>query len=98
MFTQYVEKAMRKASYELIEDGTYVGEIDGFCGVLGNGPTIEECRADLRGALEGWLILGLWMNDETIPKLGSLDLVPRKFAAAKRKHESAAASRTRKAS
>ena len=98
MFTEYVEKAMHRASYEVIDDGTFVGEIEGFCGVLGSGSTIEECRADLRGALEGWLILGLWMNDETIPKLGTLDLVPRKFAAAKRKHESAAASRTRQAS
>lgn len=91
MFTRYLEKAMRRASYQQMEDGTFVGEIEGFQGVLGTGPTLEECREDLRSALEGWLILGLWMNDESIPKLGNLDLVPRKFAADRRKHEPAAA-------
>jgi len=30
MFTEYVDRATRRASYELIEDGTFVGEIEGF--------------------------------------------------------------------
>jgi predicted RNase H-like HicB family nuclease len=96
MFTQYVEKAMRKAQYELIEDGTYFGSIPGFQGVWGNGSNLEECREDLRGSLEGWLILGLWMNDPDIPKLGKLDLVPRKAPSSR--NESHLAPRTRKAS
>ena len=37
MFTEYVEKAMKQADYELIEDGTYFGDIPGFDGVWGNG-------------------------------------------------------------
>lgn len=97
MFTQYVEKAMRKAEYELIEDGTYFGSIPGFDGVWGNGSNLEDCREDLRGSLEGWLILGLWMNDPSIPKLGRLDIVPRKTRLS-RKNEPALPSRTRKAS
>jgi predicted RNase H-like HicB family nuclease len=98
MFTEYVGKAMRRAEYEQIEDGTFCATIPGFEGVLGTGGTIEECREDLRGALEGWLILGLWRNDESLPKLGNLDLVPRKLVAANRKNESATAPRARKAS
>ena len=89
---------MKKAHYELIEDGTYYGEIPGFQGVMGNAPTLEECRDDLRGALEGWLILGLWMNDDSIPKIGKLDLVPRKLAMAQRTNESSSTARARKAS
>ena len=97
MFTQYVDKAMRKAAYELIEDGTYFGSIPGFDGVWGNGSNLEECREDLRGSLEGWLILGLWLNDPDIPKLGKLDLVPR-GSRLSRKNESPLPSRARKAS
>ncbi len=97
MFSEYVAKAMTQALYELIEDGTYFGEIPGFDGVWGNGATLEECRKDLIEALEGWLILGLWMNDENLPKLGKLDLVPRK-ARASRRDESPSPPRAQKAS
>jgi predicted RNase H-like HicB family nuclease len=98
MLTEYVDKAMRKATYELIEDGTYFGFIPEFQGVWGNAPTLEACRDDLKGALEGWLILGLWDNDEDLPVLGKLDIVPRRFAKARMKHGPAAAPRSRKAS
>ena len=96
MFSEYVDKAMRKAKYELIEDGTYFATIDGFDGLWGNGPSVEECREDLKGALEGWLILGLWQNDE-LPVLGKLDLVPRRVRGG-RKHEPSPSPRSRKAS
>jgi len=84
MLTKYIEAAMKKAHYELIEDGTFWGNIPGFQGVWGNGPTLEECREDLRGGLEGWLLLKLWDNDDDIPVLGRISLTPRKrkYAAA----------------
>jgi len=78
---QEAEAAMKKAHYELIEDGTFWGNIPGFQGLWGNAPTLEECREDLRGALEVWLVLGLWLNDTELPVLGRLSLVPRKLAA-----------------
>jgi predicted RNase H-like HicB family nuclease len=92
-----VDTALRRAKYDLMEDGTFYGQIPGFDGVWGNASSLEECRNELRSTLEDWLVLGLWMNDESLPKLGKLDLVPRKFATA-RKNESATTSRTRKAS
>jgi predicted RNase H-like HicB family nuclease len=96
MFTKYV-KAMQEAKYDSMEDGTFFGEIAGFQGVWGNAPTLEGCRDDLMGSLEAWLIVGLWMNDEDLPKLGKLDLVPREVAT-HGKNESNSTSRTRKAS
>ena len=97
MFNEYMAKAMRLAEYELIEDDTYFGSIPGFPGVWGNGKTLEECREDLYGSLEGWLLLGLWMNDTSIPKLGRINLVPRKKATS-REYGSTSAPRARKAS
>jgi uncharacterized protein UPF0150 len=33
MLTSYIHEAMRLAKYEILEDGTYYGEIPGFQGV-----------------------------------------------------------------
>lgn len=57
MITEYIQAAMRKAKYEILEgnEGFY-GEIPGFQGVWGNAPTLEGCREDLAEALETWLL------------------------------------------
>ena len=79
MFTEYVDKAMKLAQYEVMEDDEgYFATIPGFSGLWATDKTLEGCREELRSVLEGWLILGLWQNDDTIPVLGKLDLVPRK--------------------
>ena len=98
MIIEYIDKAMHKAEYELIEDGTYYGRIPGFPGVWGNALNLEECRNDLQGALEGWLILKLWDNDDDIPVLGKLNLKPGRRLKTKALHEPIASSRARKAS
>ena len=99
MFTEYVAKALEKATYEQIEDGTFWAEIPGFDGVWGNGSTIKLCRIDLLDALEGWLVLGLWDHDESIPVLDGVTLVPQRMELnEKKKNGPAPASRTRKAS
>jgi predicted RNase H-like HicB family nuclease len=97
VFTDYVKAAMKKAKYELMENGAFWGEIPGFQGVWGSADDLELCRQDLQGALEGWLILKLWLNDDDIPVLGRLNLAP-KGLRPKKKHESAPLQRSRKAS
>ena len=46
VITNYIRSAMRRATYEILPDGTYYGEIPGFQGVNANAPTLEECRED----------------------------------------------------
>lgn len=53
MIIEYMDKAIHKAEYELIEDGTYFGRIPGFSGVWGNAANLEDCRTDLRGPSRG---------------------------------------------
>ena len=50
---------MHRATYELLEDETFYGEIPGFPGVYAHGETLESCRELLQEVLEGWIILGL---------------------------------------
>ena len=64
MLTEYVQAAMRKAHFELLEDATFYGEIPGFQGVFANAGTLEETREQLQEVLEGWLVLGLKLGHE----------------------------------
>lgn len=56
-YNSAVEKAMKKANYKQLKDGTYYGEIPECPGVWANENTLEECRKVLQGVLEEWLIL-----------------------------------------
>ena len=63
MLTEYVQAAMRRAHYEILEDdGSYYGEIPGFDGVWADADTLEGCREELAEVLEGWIILSLSKN------------------------------------
>lgn len=60
MLTRYIQAAMRKARYEMIEDKRrFYGHIPECPGVWATGETLEACRDELQEALEDWLSLGL---------------------------------------
>lgn len=73
MLTSYIHAAMRRAVYEILEDGTYYGEITGFQGVLANAGTLEDCREELQDVLEGWIALGLRLG-HTLPMVENITL------------------------
>nr|WP_290224273.1 type II toxin-antitoxin system HicB family antitoxin [Trichocoleus desertorum] len=75
MLTNYIQAAMHQATYELLEDSTFYGEIPSCQGVWGNAETLEACRDNLQDALEGWLILGLRLG-HTLPVIDGIDLNP----------------------
>ena len=68
MLTEFIYKQLQKASYELLEDKTYYGEISGLKGVWANAKKLEDCRRELQEVLEGWLILKL-RDGDSIPGL-----------------------------
>lgn len=59
MLTAYIQAALSQAHYEILDDGSFYGEISGFQGVYANTETLEACREELREVLEGWIVLGL---------------------------------------
>jgi predicted RNase H-like HicB family nuclease len=60
MIREYVQAAMEKAHYELIDDPEpYYGEIPECQGVWATGRTLEECRRNLEDVLDGWLVVRL---------------------------------------
>lgn len=73
MFAEYIQAALRRAKYETLEDGTYMATVDGLRGVIAIGDTIEECREDLIGVIEGWIDLRLKMGD-TVPAIDGITI------------------------
>lgn len=58
MIGEYVKAAMKEARYEVLEDGSFYGEIEGLKGVWANAGTLEETREEL----EEWRVLRLSKN------------------------------------
>lgn len=73
MLTSYIQAAMRRATYEMLPDGTFYGEIPGFQGVWANAPTLEACREELWETLEGWILLGLQLG-HPLPIVDGIEL------------------------
>ena len=71
MLTEYIRAAMRRATYEILSDGTFYGEIAGFQGMYANAETLEACREQLQEVLEGWIVLGLRMG-HSLPVVESI--------------------------
>lgn len=58
MIAEYIQAALRKAHYEMIEEEEpFYGEIHELKGVWATGKTLEECRENLAENLEGWLLI-----------------------------------------
>ncbi|MGB4196357.1 MAG: type II toxin-antitoxin system HicB family antitoxin [Methanoculleus sp.] len=52
--------ALEHARYGIIEDAKpYYGEVPGLPGVFATGRTLEECRRNLAGVIDEWLIIRL---------------------------------------
>ena len=73
MLIEYINKAMRKAVYEKLEDGTYSGKIPQCPGVIAFGETLYPCQEELRSVLEGWLIVKIRHGDR-LPVMGGINL------------------------
>lgn len=69
MLTEYIEAAMRKATYEKLDDGTYCGKIPECTGTVAFGETLHECQIELRSVLEGWLLVKIRRGDH-LPVIG----------------------------
>jgi predicted RNase H-like HicB family nuclease len=73
MLLQYIQKALTKAQYKLLDDGTWFAEVPGFEGVWANATTVEGCRQDLMEVMEEWLILKIRDRDP-IPQIEGVSL------------------------
>lgn len=81
MLTEYIQKALQKAHYKELEDGTWFAEIPGFQGIWANAASVEECRRELTEVLEEWLILKI-RDRNPIPEIEGVTIRIKEVAAA----------------
>lgn len=63
MFCEYIQAAISKAVYEVIDDEVpYYGEVPELKGVWATGKTLEECHENLKIAIEDWIAFSLRFN------------------------------------
>ena len=76
MIRKYMQAAMDKAKFEMIDDPEpYYGSISGLRGVWATGKTLEECRRNLEDVLDGWIVLRL-QRKMPIPPVRGLTIRP----------------------
>lgn len=83
MISAYIDAALSRAHYELIEDeDPYYGEVAELPGVWASGKTLEECRQNLAEVVEGWVMIRI-ARGMPIPPLGDTRLnLPRELSVA----------------
>jgi len=73
MLIDYINKAMSKAIYDKLEDGSFSGKIPQCPGVIAFGETLYKCQQEVKSSLEGWLIVKIRHGDK-LPILGRINL------------------------
>ena len=74
MLIEYINAALAKAKYEIVEDdGSIYGYIPRLKGVWANAATLEACRDELTSVLEGWILVGVRFGDK-LPTINGICL------------------------
>lgn len=74
MLTKYLQCALDRAHYEIIQDEEpYYGDVPGLDGVWATGKNLEECRKNLAEAIEDWLFFSI-ARGLSIPPLGEVTI------------------------
>ena len=77
MLIDYIQAALNRAKYDLLEDGSYYGEIPRFRGVWSDGESLESCRTQLQEVLEDWIVISLQLG-RRLPRLPGIRPFPSK--------------------
>jgi predicted RNase H-like HicB family nuclease len=73
ILTEYVAQALALATYDKLDDGSFVGRISPCSGVIAFGATLRECEDELRSTLEDWVFVGLKLG-HPFPIIAEIDL------------------------
>lgn len=77
MISKYVTKALGRARYSQLEDGSYCATVSGLRGVIAMGPSLENCREDLIEVVEGWILVRV-ARGLSIPSVGGAKIEVKK--------------------
>ncbi len=69
MISRYVQEALRRARYRMLDDGTFCGTVANLRGVVANADTLEQCRDQLAEIVEEWVLVRV-SRGLSVPALG----------------------------
>jgi predicted RNase H-like HicB family nuclease len=74
VLTKYIQAAMRRAKYEILEDnGAFYGHAPDLPGSWASAPSLEECREELQEVIEEWIMLSIAQHDP-LPIIDGIEL------------------------
>jgi predicted RNase H-like HicB family nuclease len=73
VLTDYIARALDRAVYEKLADGTYAGRIPSCRGVIAFARSLRQCENELRSTLEDWILLGIKLG-HPLPRIAGIDL------------------------
>ena len=73
ILSNYISKALSKATYEKLEDESYAGRIPACPGVVAFGSSLRLCEEELQSTLEDWVLVGLKKGHD-LPIIEGIDL------------------------
>jgi len=74
---RYLDQALARARYEQLDDGSWSAHVPQLRGVIGIGPSLERCRANLAEVVEEWVLVRV-ARTLPIPRLGGVTIRVRK--------------------
>ena len=73
ILSDYVEQALIQATYDKLEDNSFVSRIPSCQGVIAFGENLRECEYEVQSVFEDWLFLGLKLGHH-LPIISGIDL------------------------
>ncbi len=77
MITKYIDKALQRARYQVLEDGSFCATVRGLRGVVAVGAGVEECRRELTEVVEEWILVRV-ARGLGVPRLGGVSIKVRR--------------------
>ena len=77
MISRYVDAALRKAQYSVVDDGAFCATVPGLRGVIATAQTLEGCRDELAEVVEEWVLVRV-ARGLSVPRLGQITVQVRK--------------------
>jgi predicted RNase H-like HicB family nuclease len=71
VISKYIEKALARAKYTQLEDGSYCATVRGLKGIIAVGVTLESCRRELIGVIEEWVLVRV-AQQLSVPPIGGV--------------------------
>jgi hypothetical protein len=73
MISRYLDQALHRARYELVDGTLFCATVPGLRGVIATGSALEACRDQLAAVVEEWVLVRV-SRKLPVPRLGGVTI------------------------